>query len=468
MRNRVPVLAAVLTFALAVAVAAGLAGGDGGRSLEKLPVASAGAADAAVAPASTMVERHSLMAPYGGGVEYRVDGELPALPAEAPAYRLGTEASGDRVARLATALGLAGEVAEESGAWVVRNGARELRVERIAGLPWFLGSTCVETPVSSDPTAPDRAVACASVAASTGFGGGASPISEPCTSEGSGCVGAATMPPDGASVGVASPAPAPAPTLAPSVAPAPPLASVVAVPPCKPGAECAGGTAPVIATAVPAPPPGDPAVLPVAPVEKPARPADFPSQQEAARLAREAFTRMGVALDGFHLDDGWITWEARVEPHIGGLPVVGLGSGLGIGSGGRIEHGYGFLAVPEVIGEYPLAGLEAGLRRLRDGFGPTLRSVAVDGGGLPPGAEPAVDLPALEPAPCDDPAVLCASPTTLAPVVQTVTGAHLVLLHLDALLMPAYVFELADGGETFPVPAVTDEWLDQAVPPARG
>ena len=480
MRNRVPVLAAVLSFALAVAVVASLAGGDGGRSLEKLPVGSAGAADAAAAPAAAMAERSGLMAPYGGGVEYRVDGELPALPAEAPAYRLGTGASAERVARLAAALGLVGEVVEESGAWIVRNGGRELRVERIAGLPWSLGSSCVETPVRSDPTAPDRAVACASVAASTGSGGGAGPISEPCRSDGDGCVVATTTPLVRAPAGIVPPAPAPAPepvgaappaaAPAPAVAPAaaaPPPVTVVAVPACKPGAECAGGTAPRIPPEMPAPP-GDLPVYPVAPVEKPARPADFPSQEEAARLAREAFTRMGVALDGFAVDDGWLTWEARVEPHLGGLRVVGLGSGLGIGAGGRIEHGYGFLAVPELIGDYPLAGLEAGLRRLQEGFGPSLRSVPVDAGGLPPGAEPAVDLPAIAPVPCDDPAVSCAPPTTFAPVVLTVTGAHLVLLYLDAALVPAYVFELADGGETFPVPAVSDEWLDQAVPPAKG
>ena len=54
------------------------------------------------------------------------------------------------------------------------------------------------------------------------------------------------------------------------------------------------------------------------------------------------------------------------------------------------------------------------------------------------------------------------------PIVQTVTGAHLALLQIDAVLVPVYVFELEGDGETFPVPAVTDEWLDQQVPaPAK-
>jgi hypothetical protein len=47
------------------------------------------------------------------------------------------------------------------------------------------------------------------------------------------------------------------------------------------------------------------------------------------------------------------------------------------------------------------------------------------------------------------------------PVVQTVTGAHLVLLQVGDALVPAYVFTLAEGGDTGPVPAVTDQWLDQ-------
>jgi hypothetical protein len=45
--------------------------------------------------------------------------------------------------------------------------------------------------------------------------------------------------------------------------------------------------------------------------------------------------------------------------------------------------------------------------------------------------------------------------------VLDVTGARLVLLQLDGLLVPSYVFELAGGGESPPVPAVTDEWLDR-------
>ena len=53
------------------------------------------------------------------------------------------------------------------------------------------------------------------------------------------------------------------------------------------------------------------------------------------------------------------------------------------------------------------------------------------------------------------------------PVVRTITGAHLALLQVDAVLVPVYVFELDGGEETFPVPAVTDEWLEQQTPPPR-
>ncbi|HVM01587.1 MAG TPA: hypothetical protein VM263_02875, partial [Acidimicrobiales bacterium] len=289
---------------------------------------------------------------------------------------------------------------------------------------------------------------------------------------------------------------------------------------------------------------------------------------EAERIARDAFAGMGVALDGFAVEDGWTTWEARVQPRVEGMEVVGLDWWLGVGPGGRIHHAGGFLASVEKIGDYPLAGADVGLRRLTEGFGggdralpaphapagtgtddgagaseagsgPAATIAPTDaelrdaerrdaerrdavlrdrqaaaqsgqaGGAVPPGAEPAVGLPspvvdcadptvscaAPEPAPivdCADPSVLCAAPEPAPavdcadpsvlcaptepapvpvpepapapvpePVVVDVTGARVVLAHLDGVLVPSYLFELAGGGTSPPVPAVTDEWLDR-------
>ncbi|MGH9179673.1 MAG: hypothetical protein ACRD0N_14100, partial [Acidimicrobiales bacterium] len=64
---------------------------------------------------------------------------------------------------------------------------------------------------------------------------------------------------------------------------------------------------------------------------------------------------------------------------------------------------------------------------------------------------PPADLPPVEP------------PVPPEPLVQTITGAHLALMQIEAVLVPVYVFELESGG-SFPVPAVTEEWLQQQAP----
>lgn len=543
MPNRVRTVTTVTLFAVAIALLAFVAGRGGGSGLVKLPVASLGSDEADDAPASAMAARSSLMAPDFGGLEYRVVGSLGDLPSEAAAYRLGSEASAADVARLARALELEGEVREVSGAWTVRDGDRELRVERVPGLPWYLGTTCEQpagpdTPVSSDTTI--TSAGCEVVVAS---GTEVVPDSavQGCKEGPEGCAAPPALP---------APTARPVPTSAPGPVPCPPDAAcdpptTAALPECPPGADCANVSTPPApcppgarCTAEPAVPvttiPCDagagacPALTQPAPVpypvpERPARPADLPSQADAERIARETFTRMGVALDGFAMEDGWLTWEARIEPRFDGMPVLGLGWWLGVGSGGRIVHANGFLATPERIGDYPLVGVETGLRRLNEGYGgfsavsaersgtdeavvnapaePELTAeaeaaaaaelraaeerklalVGQAGGGQSAGAsgsggaEPAVDLPSPV-VDCTDPTVKCdpsVPPMTLVPeprpapmpvpekILLDVTGVRLVLLHLAGVLAPSYVFELADGGESPPVPAVTDEWLDR-------
>lgn len=551
MRSRAGTLTTVTLFAVAVALVAFVAGNGDGAGLVKLPVASVGGESAAA-------DRSALYAPAHGGVEYRVVGDLPALPSEAAAYRLGGTASTEDVARLAAALGLDGEVRDVDGAWAVRDGDRELRVERYPGLPWYLGTTCESVAGPEVPAGSETVVTPTGceVAVSTGVTVVEESAVEGCKGGPEGCPTPATTAPPAPTVAPA-PAPVPAPMPVPTSAPCPPGAEcagvsssapgyappTAAVMPCEPGTRCVVDPAARVTT-VPCegwcPAPTEPAPLPepVPPPERPARPADFPSRADAERIARETFTRLGAGLDGFAMDDGWVTWEARVETRVDGTAVLGQGWWLGVGAGGRIAHGGGFLGRPEKIGDYPLAGVETGLRRLNEDFGAGVRTMTAESSGTdeavevqssaeaerqdaalaeqaelraaeerklaeiagqpgPSGAAqsgapqsgagpsgagqsgavagvapaaPAVDLPSPV-VDCTDPNVPCQPPVGLPEpllppeqpekAVLDVTGARLVLLQLDGLLVPSYVFELAGGGESPPVPAVTDEWLDR-------
>lgn len=498
MRSRAPALVAVVAFAVAVAAVAVLAGGGGGgQKLVKLPLSSAGGASADAA--SGTAEARSSLA-FAGPVEYRFEGKLPDLPGTAPAYRLGSVATTAAVGRLATALGLDGDVKADSDGWLVRSGDRELRVSKLPGLAWYLGPACPEAPVGSD----GQTISCAGIVSvgtpidlggsgSSGSSVGACPpercvvsdpieaFDQPCPA-GAACSTQPTAPVCAASATVrcAAPHPAPAPACDPNAvctAPAPAAACkdgtvecIPSSPPsCPPGVACiAGPTCPPDAGCVePAPIPLPEPAQPVPAPEKPVRPADLPSEADARAVAREAFARLGAGADGFVMEDGWLTWEARVDTRIGGLPVIGLGTAVSIGPKGQLVRGNGFLAAPEKIGDYPLVGAEAGLRRLTSGFGGSFGGgggpqplVAAENGAFTKGAiEPAMPE-------CAMPAVSCVAPPVPAPMVQVLTGVHLALLQTGDVLVPAYEFELKDGG-TVAVPAVTDEWLDRQAPVAK-
>lgn len=512
MRTRITALAAVVAFALMVATVAVLAARSGDdHQLVKLPIGSMGSAEGSAGGTSA---RSGMWAPYGP-VEYRLAGALRELPSTGPAYQLGSSATAAEVRRLAEILGVDGELEEEQGAWVVRSGARELRAQHVPGVPWYLGTVCAETPVSSD--APDKAagISCAEARGSVGpvvsseavavLRGRASVSAPPeCKDTNHACAVAEPMP----LAGPPPPTPAPAPS-----APAPSAVRPAGSAPSPPSA----GWPDRAVAAVPVPPPTavacDAAGECVAPhpgpvPEPPPRPADLPTRGEAEDAARSLFTRLGVGTDGFAMDDGWATWEAHVEPRVDGWRVFGLWHGLSIGPKGEVVGGSGFLGRPELIGDYPLAGLDKGLERLRGeaGFGP--RPLAVD---LPAGTEPAVGLeapastaaggteptgpagatePGSPPLNCSDPGGPCPPPPDSKPpepaeprlpppdwtppepaeppppLVRTITDAFLALQQVDDKLVPVYVFEFEDGSQSFPVPAVTDEWLQQQVPPS--
>lgn len=425
MRNRVAALAAVSAFAVgltAVAVVAARSGG--GSGLERLPSLAGGRETADMAMAA------------GGGwspyVEYVVEGTLPALPGTAAGFRLPTDDDRDAIRRLAAALGMSGTAVKQRSSYVVDDG-RRLTVEVAPGMPWYLSAGCPDAPVSSDdegatgavcsvtstvvaePVAPDAPADNAARARerrALESGGSSSSGGSSGASSGSASSGSAS------SSGSAAVSP-------------------------EPGSS---GASP------PVPPHGVKPEPFVPPVER-GPVADLPAKEEAERIARGVFERLGLAGETFRLEGGTYSWEAFVSPPVGGLPVVGMEHIVSIGPKGTIQGGHGYLLAPKLIGDYPLAGVDVGLARLREGRGV----------GATPMADAAIG--AIEPY-CPDTADCAALPPP-GPVVVTITGVHLALQHVADALVPVYVFETKDGGE-LAVPAVTDRWLEETNPTQGG
>ena len=412
MRNRVVALAAVSAFAIGltgVAVVAARSGGDAG--LERLPSLAGGRETADMAMAA------------GGGwspsVEYVVEGTLPALPDEAPAFRLPTDDDRDAVRRLAAALGMTGTAVKRDRSYVLDDGKRRLTIEVAPGMPWYLGASCPDAPVSSHGDEGVTASLCS--VTSTVIAEPMPPDAGVSTTRGRRSVDSGSASSSGGSSGSASTS-SESGTAAGSSPPMPPH----------------GGKPEPLVTPVPR-------LVPDAP--KP--PADLPSREEAERIGRGVFERLGVATETFRLEGGEYSWQAFVSPPVSGLPVVGREQVVSIGSKGEVQGGNGSLLAPKRIGDYPLAGVEAGLARLRAG------------GGV--GATPMPDIALGAPEPyCPDTAD-CPAPPPPGPVTVTITGVHLGLQHVADALVPVYVFEAKDRGE-LAVPAVTDRWLEETNP----
>lgn len=89
----------------------------------------------------------------GGGVEYRAAGDLPALDGEADAWNVpAADLTDDRVAQLAGALGVTGEVRRTEFGWSVGDGTRRLDVQDVSGNPW---SVYDELPAETGAVAPE-------------------------------------------------------------------------------------------------------------------------------------------------------------------------------------------------------------------------------------------------------------------------------------------------------------------------
>ncbi|HET7655157.1 MAG TPA: hypothetical protein VFK42_19145 [Acidimicrobiales bacterium] len=409
MRERRVLWVVLAAFVVGMIAVAGLAAVDDDSSgpprLPALALGAAGreaAAGAAAAPADSMLAL--------GPVEYRVgDGVLDAaLPDHASAWAVDDRVDVDDVRRLASALGVDGTPQQDDVAWTVRDGAHQVRVEKQAGAPWSFSPWSPgcgdDMAVSSDGT-----VSCGGA----GFAG---------SGTGSAESGAATAT-------VVAPPPTPATSVEPC-----------AMPDCPPDAACAQVCPTPSPEPLPEPPP------------PPERPADLPSKADAERIARDVLTKAGLDLDGadVRVDDGFSQWMVAVDPVVGGLPTQGMASTVAVGPKGAIQFAGGWLGVPTEGDDYPLAGVNAGVERLKSGY---------PGGGwsaYPGGPEPAIarDMPACVDCP---------------PQVRTITGVRLGLqfspvytsegVPADALLVPAYFFRFDDTEFEQAVIAVADEFL---------
>ncbi len=369
--------------------------------------------------------------PQPGQVVYHVGASLPTLAAQAPAYQMAGATSAARVARLAAALGVTGSVATDTTGWAVTGANRTLRVQRLGGLPWTLASTA---------------------GGGTAVSGCA--VAGPAVTTGSG----STANPGSASAGPPAP-PAPSPPSTPSTG-TPPVAPSLTCPP---------------PTTVPG----------------------LPSATDAAHLAQVALNRAGLDLTSasVHIYGGSTQWEVTIQPAVRGIAVAASPWSLSVGANGTILSGSGYLADPESAGNYPLAGVPAGVQRLQQGapwivYGgpgpvPMMGAAAANGSGAasgtptagragpatavacPPGAACAVPASPPPTSPCPTGS---SCPTVSEPpaTVKTITGVHLALGWWSAAdpatqvawLLPVYVFEL-DNGQTIPVLAVSDRYLTQ-------
>ena len=390
---------------VATAVVAAYTGSDGGGP-RPLPVL--GEVGAGTGAEASMSADSSLSF---GGITYRLDPGVAQPGDEATAWslRLGDGVEG-RVQELATALGLTGEVVSEEFAWTVTEGVRRLEVQRQPGLPWNYLPSGLGVTSSGGSSGTDTGATATSMAA------------EPAQA------------PDGDKA---------------TVDPDAPVSSSASIgcdmPECPAGMACAA----VCPEVDPMPACDDPAATCLAPDElpEPERPADLPASSEAEAKARDLLAAAGLDLDGaaVRVDDGFTAWYVSVDPMVGGLPTIGMSSGVAIGAAGAIESANGWLGDPEQGDTYPLRPLAAAVERL-SGMSMTLELRA----------------PCPEGEACPEP----------EPVVLTVTGARLGLQLVssfeasESFLVPSYLLEVDGGGRESETPsfAVADEYLTAAAP----
>ncbi len=388
-----------------------LASGASRDGAESAPAAAtAGVADSKIAA----------MAP----TEFVYDGELPALADSAASwfFAAGQQPDLDRIAKLAAAFGISGDVrtlpTEQGGGWAVGPedySSPVLSVGSDGMLSWWLSGT---------PSA--AGVGCAVPGTAPAIGSGDAAVS-------------------GTATAVAVPA-------GPATDATPP------------------GTVPV-------------ADIPVPDCPTPQPPAGVPTKEEALAKAKDLFASWGYDVSSYQFDEPYADeWNASVTAS---LVLDGMKApitlSVGFGENGSVTYASGSLATPQRGADYPTIGAAAGLERLKTQqnqyFGALDTGVMrANSGAATPETAPAVtsrasdDLPLIAPdiAPCTtNMDVACGGPISTEPVTVTLNSVKPDLTMVWAAdqtiwLLPAYTFGSADGG-MYTVIAVTDEYIQQPV-----
>jgi hypothetical protein len=363
-----------------------------------------------------------------GSTNFVYDGELPALDGQAGSWFFapGQKPDADRIAKLAAALGVQGDVrtlpAEQGGGWAVGPedySAAVLTVGSDGMLSWYLSP--------GQPTV-------------TSIGGCAV------------ASGVATEPALGAP-GVVDAVP-PAETLPAEAVPAE-------------TAPASDGVAPDV-------------VAPDCPVPNP--PVGVPTKDEALVKAKHLFADWGYDVGAYQFDDAYADeWGASINASLllDGLKAPVMLS-VGFGENGTVTYASGYLATPQRGADYPTIGAAAGLERLKaqnqfgggvDGTGVLKATDNVAASDAAPVPDTATAIAQGEPtiAPCEpEAASVDCSPIGVDSITVTLNSVKPDLTMVWAAdntiwLLPAYTFGSADGG-LYTVNAVDDAYLQQPDP----
>jgi hypothetical protein len=221
-----------------------------------------------------------------------------------------------------------------------------------------------------------------------------------------------------------------------------------------------------------------PADQPIEECPTPEPPEGVPTAEEAAARTNELLTALGEDPAAFELETYADEWNASVTAY---TTLDGVrwpsGYGFGFGAQGALQWANGALAEPVATGPYPLVDLDTAIARLSEqngvwGYGGS-EVLAVDAEATEPAAAPdevarnttAVDDGQTLTAPTDD----GSGAPTPEPIVSTLVDVKADLWWVwdadeSVWLLPAYTFTDTDGN-TFTVPAVTDEFMIVVEPP---
>lgn len=189
--------------------------------------------------------------------------------------------------------------------------------------------------------------------------------------------------------------------------------------------------------------------------EEPLPPANVPDEAAARQMAEGLFAELGYDVTILDFEAYADEWGANVAAYVlldGERSPMSMS--VGFGAEGVVTWASGFLAEPEVVGEYPLVGAPAGLLRLQDETGRWMW----------------YGVTTLDAAASDTPVERIATDTVPGDTVpMEVFEIHLVGVHLGLTmvwdidgtvwLLPAYVFTTAESGE-FAVVGIEDGFIE--------